>query len=109
MVTLPTKMIKPRQQRATRRKTTSRIKLFLSIETFLDPINKQIVPTTKLETKNAPPKIELSPKSPLFDLVKETTLENKSGAPFPRERSVTPAIVGDSFKTLDKLSKEGQK
>jgi len=109
MVTLPMKMIKPRQQRATRRKTTSRIKLFLSIATSLDPINTQIVPTTKLETKNAPPKIELSPKSPLFDLVKETTLENKSGAPLPRERSVTPAIVGDSFKTLDKLSKEGQK
>lgn len=68
-----------------------------------------IIPTTILDTKKAPPKTLLSPRSPLADLVKETIEAKTSGAPFPSERRVTPAMVGESFKILDKLSKEEQK
>lgn len=68
-----------------------------------------IIPTTTLDTKNAPPKTIFRPTSPSLVLVKETILAKTSAAPFPSERRVTPAIVGDSFNTLDKFSKEEQK
>lgn len=50
-----------------------------------------------------------SPTSPLPDLVKETMEAKTSEAPFPSERRVTPAMIGESFMSLDKLSKEEQK
>lgn len=68
-----------------------------------------MTPTTVLDTKKAPPRTLLRPISPLPDLVKETIEAKTSGAPFPSERRVTPAMVGESFKILDKLSKEEQK
>ena len=68
-----------------------------------------MTPTTILDTKNAPPKILLSPTSPSSERVNETMPEKTSVAPFPRGRRVVPAIVGERFKVLDKLSKEGQK
>ncbi|KAF1883324.1 hypothetical protein Lal_00015117 [Lupinus albus] len=68
-----------------------------------------IIPNTALDTKNAPPRMLFSPTAPLLELVKETTVAKKSGAPFPRERRVTPAMVGDSLKMLDKPCKLLQK
>jgi hypothetical protein len=68
-----------------------------------------MTPKTHVETKNAPPKMLFKPTAPLFELVKETTLAKKSGAPLPRESKVTPAMVGDSLKMLDKPSREVQK
>lgn len=68
-----------------------------------------MTPTTMLDTKKAPPNTLFRPTSPSPDLVKETMLAKTSGAPFPSERRVTPAMVGESFKILDKLSKEEQK
>ncbi|KAK9157631.1 hypothetical protein Scep_004205 [Stephania cephalantha] len=68
-----------------------------------------IIPTTTVDTNRAPPNTLLRPTSPVPALVKETRLENTSGAPLPRERRVTPAMVGESFRKLDKLSNEEQK
>jgi len=69
-----------------------------------------IIPTTTLETKKAPPKTQLRPtRFVVVAPVKDTMLENTSGAPLPRERRVTPAIVGESLKSLDKPSKFEQK
>lgn len=105
----PTRIIKRRQQRENRKKQTSLMKLHLSTEIWRGLVNKLMTPTTTLDTKKAPPKILFRPTSPLLDLVKETILAKTSGAPLPSERRVTPAIVGESFKSLDRLSKEGQK
>lgn len=68
-----------------------------------------MTPTTALETKKAPPRTLFRPTSASPDLVKEMMLAKTSGAPLPRERRVMPAMVGDSFRVLDKPSKEGQK
>lgn len=69
-----------------------------------------MVPTTTVETNKAPPKIQLMPtKFVDVDAENETMVENTSGAPLPKERSVTPAIVGESFKSFDKPSRFEQK
>lgn len=74
------------------------------------PIVRPITPTTTVVTKRAPPRTLLSPTSPTPDpAVKETILEKKSGAPFPNERSVTPAMAGESLRTFERLSSEEQK
>ncbi|KAM0980415.1 hypothetical protein EV2_014172 [Malus domestica] len=67
------------------------------------------IPTTAQDTKEAPPRTVLRPISPVPPPINETRLENTSGAPLPRESRVTPAIVGDNFNNLDKLSSEEQK
>ncbi|KAL5708693.1 hypothetical protein ACHQM5_019459 [Ranunculus cassubicifolius] len=61
------------------------------------------------ETKKTPPKTLLRPTPPVPSPIKETKLENTSFAPLPKERRVTPAIAGESFRTIAKLSKEEQK
>jgi hypothetical protein len=105
----PFAIIRTREKREKRKNRTSLIKLGLSTEIWCGLIKILITPTTILETKKAPPKTLLRPTAPLPDLVKETIEAKTSGAPFPNERRVTPAMVGESFKILDKLSKEEQK
>ena len=68
-----------------------------------------MIPTTTHVTKEAPPSTVLRPTSHVPSPIIETMLEKKSGAPLPRESRVTPAIVGDNFSKLDKLSSEEQK
>lgn len=87
----------------------SLMKLALSTATSLELTRILMIPKTAVETKNAPPKMLLRPTAPLFELVKETTLAKKSGAPFPKESNVTPAMVGDNLKMFDKPSREVQK
>lgn len=107
---LPMATITRREESEKRRKRTSLIKLGLSTVISLSGlIDMLIIPTTTLDTKNAPPRTLFRPTSPSPVLVKDTILAKTSGAPLPRERRVTPAIVGDSLKILDKPSKEGQK
>jgi len=67
------------------------------------------IPTTTQETKDAPPSTVLKPMSWVPLPLKETRVAKTSLAPFPRERRVTPAIVGESLSNLDKFSREGQK
>lgn len=106
---LPIAIIETRENREKRKKMTSLIKLALSTEICWGLIEMLIIPTTIVDTKKAPPRILLRPTAPLPDLVKETIEANTSGAPFPSERRVTPAMVGESFKIFDKLSKAEQK
>lgn len=87
----------------------SLMKLHLSIETSQGPMQMLMVPTTTHDTKKAPPKMLLRPMTLVPVPMKETMLEKTSGAPLPKERSVTPAMVGGSFRSLDKLSKFEQK
>ncbi|KAL5730949.1 hypothetical protein ACHQM5_003724 [Ranunculus cassubicifolius] len=68
-----------------------------------------ITPTTIQEMKKTPPRTLLSPTPLVPSPMKETKLENTSFDPLPMERRVTPTIVGESFKALDKFSKEEQK
>lgn len=70
-----------------------------------------ITPRMTLETKKALPKTLLRPTWLELELeaVNEMIPMNTSPAPFPSGRRVTPAKVGERFKTLDKLSKELQK
>ena len=60
------------------------------------------LPTTTQDTKETPPRTVLKPMSRVPLSWKETRLEKTSGAPLPRERRVTPAIVGDNLSNLDK-------
>jgi hypothetical protein len=70
-----------------------------------------MIPTTTHDMKEAPPTTVLRPISMFVppSPINDTKLEKTSEAPLPRERRVTPAIVGDSFKSLDRLSSEEQK
>lgn len=68
-----------------------------------------MIPTTTHVTKEAPPSTVLRPMPRVPLPIKETMLAKKSGAPLPRESRVAPAIVGDNFSSLDKLSSEEQK
>ncbi|KAL2502108.1 uncharacterized protein Fot_35956 [Forsythia ovata] len=102
-------MIMRRQQRAKRKKRTSLMKLGSSTVIRREDTDILTTPTTKHDMKMAPPNTPLRPTSPSPDRVKEIILAKTSLAPFPSGRSVVPAIVGDSFRTVDKLSTEGQK
>lgn len=97
-----------RDDKTTMKKQTSRTKLDRSIRIESELPHTLIIPTTTQETKNAPPSTLLRPTSPEPDR-KETMLAKTSGEPLPRERSVTPAMVGESLRTLDKFSTEEQK
>jgi len=92
-----------------RKKMTSLMKLALSIAVSFALTRKLMTPRTALDTKNAPPRMLLRPTAPSLDLVKDTTLAKKSGAPFPRESKVTPAMVGDSLKMSERPSRLLQK
>lgn len=105
----PITMMRIRAQRENKKKRTSLMKLGLSTENSLRLVNILITPTTILETKKAPPRTLFRPTSPSSDRVKETILEKTSDAPLPRARRVTPAIVGGSFRILDRLSSDEQK
>lgn len=106
---VPKMMITSRQSSDKSKKRTSLTKLDLSIETLFGHTQMLMIPTTTVETKNAPPRMLLRPTSLVFSPMKETMLANKSGAPFPRERRVAPAMVGESFKVFDRPSREEQK
>jgi hypothetical protein len=41
--------------------------------------------------------------------MKETKLANKSGAPLPSDKRVTPATVGDKLSSFERLSRDEQK
>ena len=102
-------MMTRRMKREKRKKMTSLMKLALPIAISFEVTRKLMTPKTALETKNAPPRMLLRPTAPSLDLVKETTLAKKSGAPFPRESKVTPAMVGDSLKMSERPSRLLQK
>ena len=85
------------------------MKLDLSTAMAEGPTEMLMMPVTTLETKKAPPRILLRPTSPSLEPVKEIMLEKTSEAPFPSERRATPAMVGESFRVLERLSREGQK
>ncbi|KAJ1393263.1 putative sodium/potassium/calcium exchanger 3-like [Sesbania bispinosa] len=67
------------------------------------------IPTTTQDTKETPPRTVFKPMLRVPLPWKDTRLEKTSQAPLPRERRVTPAIVGDNLSNLDKFSREGQK
>lgn len=68
-----------------------------------------MTPTTTEETKNAPPMTLLSPTSSAPEPENETMLANTSLAPLPRDKRVTPAMVGDSLRSLERPSRDEQK
>lgn len=107
-VILPMEIMIRRMSKEKRKKRRFLMKLDLSTAISFELIRMLMIPKTALDTKKAPPRMLLRPTL-LLDPVKETTLAKKSGAPLPRERRVTPAIVGGSLKILDKPSKELQK
>lgn len=113
---LPMSNITTREDKTRMKKPVSLKKLDLSIVTIeeeeverVKEMNKVITPTTTVVTKNAPPRTLLIPTSPAPEPAKDTRLENTSGAPFPKDSKVTPAMEGESLKTLDSFSKEEQK
>lgn len=106
---LPIMRIPSRQERQKSKNTTFVTKLDLLI--FLPCLLTEmfIIPTTTLDTKNSPPNMLFRPISLVPSLEKEIILERTSGAPFPRERRVIPAKVGESLRISDKPSSEEQK
>jgi hypothetical protein len=98
-----------RQTRTKRRKQTSLIKADFLTRIPLCLTDILIIPTTTHEIKEPPPRTVLKPMSCVPLPLKETSVAKTSLAPLPRERRVTPAIVGESLKTLERLSREGQK
>lgn len=111
---LPMSNITTREDKTRRKKPVSLKKLDLSIviieeDDGVKEMNKVMAPTTTVVTKNAPPRTLLIPTSPAPEPAKDTRLENTSGAPFPKDSKVIPAMEGESLKTLDNFSKEEQK
>ena len=47
--------------------------------------------------------------APITHCVNAASEENTSGAPFPNDKNVTPAIFGDSFKMVTVACNAGQK
>uniref|UniRef100_A0A0A9HEF7 Uncharacterized protein n=1 Tax=Arundo donax TaxID=35708 RepID=A0A0A9HEF7_ARUDO len=76
-----------------------------------------MTPSTAEDTNSVPPSTPLSPTAAVPPLprppspaeVNEATVESASGAPFPSESSVTPAIAGDRPSSRARPSRLEQK